>query len=111
KLPRAAEQAALLVDRCLNGDRPTPVTLSRASAAVVQAIVAEAAVPGDFTPRRVALSVCYFALCALGLALAGESAEDDVCRVTRAVARLAALREGVAGAVAWCLDLARALGM
>ncbi len=86
-------------------------TLERLSNALERAIERAEGGAGDFAPRRLALSACYFALHTLRRAQLGEDAEPNACLVTRDVARLAGLVGGIAAAVPYCVELARTLGM
>jgi hypothetical protein len=65
----------------------------------------------DYVTHRLALSAFYFALHSLRRAQKGDDAEDNACLVTRDVARLAGLTQGVTGAIPYCVGLARTLGM
>jgi hypothetical protein len=99
-----------LLERCLHG-RALPVTkVGQISDELSRAMTG---VQGDqaFHPKRLTLAVSYFALHAARRADQDQPPGEVVEHVCRDVGRLAALNEGAAGAVNYCVGLARQLGM
>jgi hypothetical protein len=87
-------------------------TIERLSAGLDRAIALADGARKDFAEGRLALSSFYFALHTLRRVRKGQGdAEGNACLVTRDVARLAGLVRGTAGAVPYCVGLARNLGM
>jgi hypothetical protein len=65
----------------------------------------------EYVPPRLSLSSLFFALHTLRRAQKGDNAQSNASLVARDVARLAGLVQGVAGAVPYCVGLARTIGM
>jgi hypothetical protein len=100
-----------VMEEYLGGRAPHDTTIERLSTGLSRDVsLVEAAGP-EFTPRRLALTVHYFALHTLRRTLKGQNAADNAALVARDAARLAGLVRGVAGAVPYCVGLARQLGM
>jgi hypothetical protein len=87
-------------------------TIERLSAGLDRAISLADGARKDYAAARLALSPFYFALHTLRRVQQGDAdAEGNACLVTRDVARLAGLVRGTAGAVPYCVGLARSIGM
>ncbi len=110
-LPKPADEAFAALDRFLDGKAPRETDLDRLTAGLETAIDRVPPANGEFTAGRLALHAHYFALCALLRHRRGEEPTDNACRVTRDVARLIGMVEGVAGAIPYCLGLARKVGL
>jgi hypothetical protein len=117
----SAAEVVDLFEEHLAGQPCAEATIERLSSQLDRAI-ARTESGAEFAPQGLALSAFYFALHTLRRAQAGEEPEgprrkrdEDVetnaCRATRDTARLAGLVGGVPAAVAYCVELARTLGM
>jgi hypothetical protein len=107
----APGEVAKLLEEYLAGHPCTEQTIQRLDNALNRAIIAHESGRADYVPHSLSLSAFYFALHTLRRAQKEDDAEDNACLVTRDVARLAGLTHGAAGAVPYCVGLARTLGM
>ncbi len=87
------------------------VTIQRVGEGLARAASLVEATGPEFTPRRLALTAHYFAVHTVRRAHGGDDAGENAALVMRDVGRLAGLVHGVAGAVPYCVDLARQVGM
>jgi hypothetical protein len=107
----AAAKAMAVIDACLAGRR-RPDSVASVSTELERAIRRVVPRHGEeFSPGRLALSACYFALHAARRAAEGERPDDQAELAVRDAARLAALVKGTEGAVRFCMELARQIGM
>jgi hypothetical protein len=107
----AHAEIADLLEEYLDG-RPCVVeTIIRLDQRLDRAISATDSGGKDYVPRRLSLSALFFALHTLRRAQNRDNAQGNSSLVVRDVARLAGLVQGVAGAVPYCVGLARTIGM
>jgi hypothetical protein len=100
-----------VLEEYLAGRPCEPGTILRIDQTLHRLISATDSGGKEFAARRLSLSAFFFALHTLRRAQEGGDVEDNARLVTRDVARLAGLVRGVAGAVPYCVGLARTLGM
>jgi hypothetical protein len=100
-----------LLGQYLAGSVPASATVERLSRGLVTEIERVEDPSPEFDARRLALSSHYFALHALRQESAGDNPTENAHNAVRDVARLAGLVKGVPGAIPYCVELARKIGM
>jgi hypothetical protein len=110
-LPKLADETFAALDEYLGG-KPCPgATIDKLGNALAVAAEQVNGGGGEFVPGRLALDAHYYALHTLRRDQCGDDPTVNACRVTREVARLVGMVEGVGGAIPYCLGLARQLGL
>jgi hypothetical protein len=110
-LPRSGERVAEMLDTYLDTNRPPHAADFVATSARIERALGRIEMPEKelFHPAALALNTVFFALHALRQVCVETCPEDNGGRACRDAARLAALQQGLDGAVRFCLDLAKVL--
>jgi hypothetical protein len=106
-----ATEVLQLLETYLSKSRCDEARITQLSNALGRECLAVEATRRDFDPERVALQAVFFALHTLRRVWNGDDPTENGLLVMRDVARLAGLEGGIEGAVKYCRELARQIGM